>query len=153
MDKLRVFQIATIGLLLLNVVLMAFIFFAPRPGGGASPLGPREDLGLDEVQHERFLTLARAHQRQMRTANDRQTELLQAYFLQLNTDSADSPGPIPPEVAVLEREKITSTYQHLLDLKKMLRPEQQAEYPAFVDAALERILLRKSDVPPPPPGK
>lgn len=150
MDKLRVFQIATIGLLLLNIVLMAFIFFAPRPSGGP-PLRAEQRFGFDKAQDEQFFNLAQAHQRQMRAANDQQTELLQAYFLQLTTDDADNPGPLPPGVATLEAEKINSTYQHFLDIKKMLRPEQQAAFPSFVNDALERILLKKSRGQRPPP--
>lgn len=150
MDKLRVFQIATIGLLLLNVVLLAFIFFAPRPGGG-NPLRASERFGFDEAQNEQFLNLARTHQGKMREANDQQTELLQTYFLQLTTDSAESPGPLPAGVASLEADKINSTYQHFLDIKKMLRPEQQAAFPSFVRDALERILLKKDKNQRPPP--
>lgn len=152
MDKLRVFQIATLGLLLLNVLLLAFIFFAPRPGGGRSPLRTNERFGFDKAQEEQFHNLARAHKQQMRATNDRQTELLQNYFLQLATDSAANPGPLPPGVATFEREKITSTYRHFLDIKNMLHPDQQVDFPGFVDDALKRILL-KNDRPPPRKGR
>ena len=151
MDKLKVFQIATVGLLLLNIILMAFIFLARPPRGGGKPPRAAERLGLDEVQNDQFRELAKAHQRQMRTTNDRQTELLQAYFLQLTTDSAATPGPLPAGVATLEQEKINSTYQHFLEIKKILRPEQQAAFPGFIDNMLQRILLKKSKNRPPPP--
>ncbi len=151
MDKLKVFQIATVGLLLLNIVLMAFIFFSPPPRGGGKPPRAVEHFGFDEVQNEQFRKLVKVHQRQMRTTNDRQSELLQTYFLQLTTDSAATPDPLPPGVATLEQEKINSTYQHFLDIKKTLRPEQQAAFPGFIDNMLQRILLKKSKNPPPPP--
>lgn len=151
MDKLRVYQISTIGLLLLNVVLMAFIFFAPRPGG--EPLRAVERLGLDEAQAEQFHTLAREHQLQIKTVSSQQSELLQTYFLQLTTDTADKPGPLPTGVATLEAKKINGTYQHLLDIKKILRPEQQAAFPDFVNDALKRILLKKDRKGPPRKGR
>ena len=151
MKKLKVYQIATVGLLLLNVILLAFIIFAPRPGGNGPPLRVMDHFGFDAAQDEQFLSLADAHRAQMRAANDQQAELLQQYFLQLISDDAANPGPLPPGIGQVEREKINSTYEHFLDIKKMLRPEQQAAFPDFVEAALGRILLKKSEGRPGPP--
>lgn len=148
MNKLKVYQIATVGLLLLNVILLAFIIFAPRPGGNGRPVRVMDHFGFDAAQDEKFQDLAETHKEQMRTANDQQAELLQQYFLQLTSDDAANPGPLPPGIGTLEQEKINSTYEHFLDIKKMLRPEQQAAFPSFVEAALDRILLKKSEERP-----
>lgn len=148
MSKLKVYQIATAGLLLLNVILLAFIIFAPKPDGNGPPLRVMDHFGFDTAQDEQFLALADAHKAQIKAANDQQAELLQQYFLQLTSDEATNPGPLPPGIGTLEREKINSTYEHFLDIKKMLRPEQQAAFPSFVEAALDRILLKKSEERP-----
>lgn len=145
MDKLKVYQIATVGLLLLNVILLAFIIFAPKRGGNSGPLRVMEHFGFDAAQDEKFLDLAETHKAQIRTANDQQAELLKQYFLQLTSDDTANPGPMPPGIGTLERVKINSTYEHFLDIKKMLRPEQQAAFPGFVEAALQRILLKESE--------
>jgi hypothetical protein len=151
MNKLKVYQIATIGLLLLNVVLLSFIIFAPKPGGNGRPIKVMDHFGFDAAQDEKFLDLAKAHKAQIKATNDQQAELLQKYFLQLTTDEAANPGPLPPGIGMLEREKINSTYEHFLDIKEMLRPEQQEAFPSFVEAALQRILLMDSEKRPPPP--
>lgn len=140
MTKLKVYQIAALGLLLLNLALLAVIAFAPARAD-PSPQRAVEALDLDEIQHERFMTYARAHQAEMKTFNARQRELLKAYFRQLTSPSANEPGAPPPAVQEIERQKITSTYDHFLEVKALLRPDQEPQFPDFVDAVLQQIFL------------
>jgi len=139
MEKLKVYQLATVGLLLLNLGLLAFVFLAPRRGG-PSPHHAKEMLHLDAAQNEIFLALARAHQTEMRGLNERQRRELQRYFDQLKTADATTPPPIPTELGKVEGEKISSTYRHFLDVREMLRPEQETHFPGFVDRMTNRIL-------------
>ncbi len=140
MTQLKVYQFATLGLLLLNLVLLAVIALAPARAG-LTPQQAVRSLHLDNEQRDRFMTFARAHQSEMQALNARQRELLEAYFRQLTTPSAARPGPPPPAVQDIEREKITSTYQHFLEVKALLRPEQEPQFADFVDVVLEQIFL------------
>ncbi len=140
MTQLKVYQFATLGLLLLNLVLLAVIALAPARAG-LTPQQAVQSLHLDDEQRDRFMTYARTHQAEMQSLNAQQRELLEAYFRQLTTPTAEQPGPPPPAVQNLERKKITSTYQHFLEVKALLRPEQEAQFPDFVDAVLEQILF------------
>ncbi|MBB4079622.1 hypothetical protein GGR28_002247 [Lewinella aquimaris] len=144
MDKLKVYQFAAIGLLLLNLALLTFIVLAPgRMSHG--PLQAVKRFDFDAAQHDQFMTYAHAHDAKMRAFNQRQAALLETYFRQLTTPQATDPGPLPSELGTLELEKILTTYAHFLEVKDLLRPEQEEHFPAFVDAVLQQILLRKGD--------
>ena len=142
MTKLKVYQLTALGLLLLNLVLLAFIGFAPARADDA-PRRAIDAIGLDAKQQEQFIAYAQAHQAQMREYNARQNDLLEAYFRQLTTAYAATPGPPPAAVQDIERQKIVSAYQHFLEVKELLRPEQEENFPAFVDAVLGQILLEQ----------
>ena len=140
MAKLKVYQFIALGLLVLNLVLLSVIVFAPARADN-SPQRAIDTIGLDAEQQERFLDYAHAHQDEMRKYNAEQNALLETYFRQLTTDDAANPGPPPAAVQGIERQKIVSTYQHFLEVKKLLRPEQEKNFPVFVDAVLQQILL------------
>lgn len=148
MDKLKVYQVIAITMVIFNVALLAFFLFGAKPEG-RRPL-PRADkqLQLDQAQHEAFLVEVKAHQGQMKKINDQQKELLKGYFQQLATE-VEVPPAVPPEFTRLEQEKIQRTYQHLLTVKGLLRPEQEERFPRFTEIALRRILLGNKKPPPP----
>ncbi|MEM9261418.1 MAG: hypothetical protein AAGA62_17395, partial [Bacteroidota bacterium] len=60
MDKLKVYQVVAVTMLLLNIGLLAFLFLGPYTRGG-SPGRQRvhEKLQLDEDQQDLFHTSAR----------------------------------------------------------------------------------------------
>ena len=96
MTKLKLYQIAAAGLLLLNIALVVFVVIG-RPGGIPGQALKTLDLDIRRAeQHERFLEYANAHQELMRGYNARQAEVLEAHFNQLNTASANDPNPLPP---------------------------------------------------------
>lgn len=140
MTKFKLYQIAAIGLFLLNIALVSFIVFAPRGPGGMPGNAPKT-LDFDAGQHERFLEYANAHKELMRGYNTRQVEILKAHFEQLNTKSANTPEPLPQTFEEIERLKVTSTYDHFLEVKTLLRPTQEEQFPAFMEGVLGQILI------------
>lgn len=150
MDKLKVYQVVAISLLLINVGLLVFLFLgAPKDG----PLGRRpvhEMLDLDAGQNEDFFASARQHEERMKEIKSQQQEVLQKYFLQLTTPEGANPGAVPAAYTTLEQDKVGSTYQHLLEVKGLLTPEQETKFPDFVEEVLPQILGRGKRQPPPP---
>jgi len=140
MEKLTVYKLAALLLLVLNLGLLAFLFFGPHTSQGAGAPALKV-LQFDDQQHEAFKALAQVHRAEMRDLTDRQRALLREHFRQLSTDQAETPLPLPPDFAELEQEKIGSTYHHFIDVKKILRPEQREHFPQFVEQAVSRILL------------
>lgn len=153
MEKLKVYQIAAAALLVLNTALLAFIILAPKGEGAGKQFRIIDQLEMTREQHEQFLASADAHRTNMESVNKRQRELLRDYFRTLPNAQADEPAALPAEVLRLEEEKITSTYQHLLEVKGFLTPGQMDNYPAFVDGAMQRILGRQQKRPLRPKDK
>jgi hypothetical protein len=147
MSPLKVYKIAALFLLVLNLALIAVIVLAPGRSDGP-PLHAASHFGFTEEQDERFLNFARAHQNKMIDYNARQTKLLRDYFRQLTTSGAESPTPPAPEILEIERRKIESTYAHFLEVRSLLTPEQERQYPTFVDTVLARVLLPVKEVRP-----
>lgn len=141
MDKLTFYRYTSIGLLILNLAILAF-FFLFRPLMGGPPQGPPNTaiLEMDAEQHAAFQGLVEDHQEIMRTANDRQKELLSQYFSQLADPTGSPTGTFPEKYCEYEQEKIVGTYEHFLQVKGLLRPEQRAKFPLFIDQSLDQIL-------------
>lgn len=152
MDKLIFYRVSALGMLLLNLGLLTFIVLAPR-GGGPGQMPVKGRLQLDDAQHDAFLNLADAHGGTMRGLSDRQRDLLVGYFDQLEDSSIKDSPPLPGEVLELEEQKIKRTYEHLLSVRQLLRPEQAEYYPEFMRGAMSRILIQKKQPLPRRDGK
>lgn len=150
MDKLTFYRYAALGLLVLNLAILAFFFlYRPMTGG---PLGPPRPthvgLDFDEQQKEAFHGLVETHQAEMQRINRQQKDLLAEYFNTLSENQADSSLVVPQRYTKLEEEKISSTYAHFLEVKAILTPEQQQDFPNFVEQTLKNILGRGRNQPP-----
>ena len=155
MKQLQFYKYTTWALLFLNISMILFFFltrpkpFPPRDGGKRRAI---DMLKMDEQQHDIFLEYVNQHIQLMDGFDNQQRNLLKPYFNTLvdstkNTDSDNLLG----QALQMERKKIESTYQHLQDIKSILRPEQQAAFEAWINSALEVILLDKKK-PLPPKG-
>jgi len=144
MTKLKFYQFAAVGLLLLNLVMLGFFFLRPAGPVGDPLKLAREALRLDTDQQERFTELAMAHSAEMRNINARQSAILAAHFGQLTDLSTSSPTPLPAEHGELERRKVEITYAHFEEVRSLLRPEQESLFPGFVEDVLRRVLGNSS---------
>ncbi|MFK8161877.1 MAG: hypothetical protein AB8H12_05380 [Lewinella sp.] len=154
MDKLNFYRYAALGLLALNLAILAFFFlYRPLVGGPRDRPGPsHHELALDELQQDAFMTLAENHQVIMRRINQEQKDLLAKYFKTLAWSATDSTLMVPQRYTKLEAEKISGTYDHFLEVKALLRPEQQEKFPNFVERTLKNILGQDRKPPPRPRG-
>lgn len=148
MDKLNFYRYAATGLLVLNLAILAFFFLYRPLVGGPGPT--HHELKLDPGQDQAFLNLAEAHQAMMQRINQEQKDLLAGYFNTLTRNETDSATMVPQSYTKLEEEKISGTYKHFLEVKALLRPEQQQNFPSFVGRSLQNILGRERNQPPRP---
>ncbi|PHI20890.1 hypothetical protein CEQ90_05860 [Lewinellaceae bacterium SD302] len=143
MKKLKFYQLAAAGLLLLNLVLLTLLLWQPRfppPPGGHAAI---ELFNLSEEQNDTFLALAEQHKEKIGSLNARHEELIKEYLDGLKT-SAGQTTPLPPAVLVeLETKKVVSLYDHLSEVKAILTPDQMEAFPEFVDALTHQIFSRE----------
>lgn len=155
MDKLKFYRYAALGLLVLNLAILAFFFlYRPLFGGPHQPPPPtHHELGFDEAQQDAFSGLVETHRTMMQRINQEQKDLLAGYFSNLARNEPDSAAIVPKHYTKLEEEKITGTYDHFLEVKALLRPDQQPNFPSFVDRSLKSILGQGGNPPPRPKGR
>ncbi|MEM9821456.1 MAG: hypothetical protein AAF985_10305 [Bacteroidota bacterium] len=148
MSQLNFFKYTTVGLLVLNVSMIAFFFLTkPRPplNEGSAHHRVVKLLDLDKAQGEKFFQSARNHHDQLPLIEDRQKEALQTYFNSLLSapDSIDL-APALEKIVQLERQKVVLTYQHFEEIRGMLKPEQVPKFESFMGEVLKTLLLPKS---------
>ncbi len=145
MDKFTFYRNATFGLLGMNLVLLALhllpLIGGPPEGPGSNMARAVNRLELDKNQHEYFMASAEAHRKNMERINQQQRDILRQYFKGLTATPPAVRPTLPPEYATLNVEKVTTTYQHFLTVKDLLRPEQMPLYAPWVETATRRLLI------------
>jgi len=154
MGKLQFYKFATLGLLLLNVSMIAFFLLTKPPHHhskeGRTTMRADQRMHLDKAQHQTFLDYADKHKVRMKAINEKQGELLKPYFYTLvDTTQEVNTQNILEEVKTLEGQKIEFVYQHFKEVKSVLRKEQYVYFKSFVDNVFERIVKGKKDSNPP----
>ncbi|WP_296705680.1 hypothetical protein [Algoriphagus sp.] len=111
-----------------------------------------EKLNLDENQRELYFQLALSHRESLARVEKEQKPLLEEYFSSLKNQSDDSMAQdsLLNLIVGLDREKLTLTYSHFSELKKICNPDQTL---AFDDIVVEitQVLVGGDKKSPPPP--
>ncbi|MEO1436184.1 MAG: hypothetical protein AAFV80_11660 [Bacteroidota bacterium] len=155
MPPLRFFKGTTIFLLIMNLVMVGFIFLkAPKPAAKSGPQRvplqekAKDIMQMNDDQHTRFLASAQEHIHLVEDVEKQQKDLLDTYFAQLiNGEAILNSDSLLAVVQQLEGEKITLTYQHLEALKGLLGPDQLAGFDVFMQEVLHLILTPKRKKP------
>ncbi|TXF86295.1 hypothetical protein FUA23_19440 [Neolewinella aurantiaca] len=148
MEKVTLYKFTIAGLLLLNLILVAFLWFG-RPSAQFGPGTFEEPFGLNEQQKSEFFESVEKHKAITQQVNMNQREILKNYFGALKDPTVFTSQPVPPEIISLEEQKIQSTYDHFLAVKNILTPEQLSEYPGFIDHVIRQVLKRGQQKPKP----
>ena len=156
--KKETIWIALVSFLIVLNATILFLFMGGknpgRPGqGGQTPrdLQIIEALSLNEEQQENFEILKEEHRGKMRDLNSETDEMLQAYFMLLESGEIYSAqkDSLESEFATLEKEKINVTFDHFQKLKTICNPDQQKEFDAFLPTLIELVLPRDQEKLPP----
>ncbi len=146
MTQIKFYRLLVAGLLLLNILVLAFFLFnqsEPRPERGPRAAGFQAEvpriLELDSAQQLTFSALAEQHNQQIAAINEEQQKLLLPYFESIADSSVDLENElVQTRFQQLELEKLIVTRQHFIEVKNILNPPQ---YPLF-DALMEKITDR-----------
>ena len=164
MEQLKFYKVASLGLLLLNLGIIAFFWFNRPPHSHLPPpgQGPNNEatafqnktiglLDLDEEQAATFRDLARGHGEEIGNLNRDQTNSLQAYFeTAYQATTLAVRDSLLNGIQEIESRKIVTTLDHFLAVKALLDEDQLSEFDEFVSEAIGRILdVGKKSAPPP----
>lgn len=148
MKSLSFFKTATFFLLLLNLVLIFFLFQG-RPRGHRPPKADFQKraikiLELDATQRDEFKDLAKRHGEAIEVLNAESSSTLKPYFHRIFTESnASQKDSLMLRFQAIEKEKVEITRDHFQEVKKMLKPEQEQHLDLFLKRAVNVLLLDK----------
>jgi protein CpxP len=135
MEKNKLQRIIIIGLIVLNIGLIGFVFLRPHgKGPHRKHMEPKhaiiEKLHLDKTQIEAYSALIRIHQSQIKKANDEQNMLKQDLYSLL--DHSELNDTAKKSLLVLlgnNQQKIEQIhFSHFNDIKSICRPDQLDEF-------------------------
>lgn len=144
MNKIKLLSIAVIGLLLLNLGILAFLYLRqfrhPRPHDGRPFREPREvvieRLNLDKEQVAKYDALIKVHRQQRAAANEKIHDMKSALFASVPSGSVAVRDSILNLIVAEEKQLELVHYNHFTDIKNLCRPEQQK---AFADLSKDML--------------
>lgn len=148
MNKSKLYIIIIIGLLLSNILLIAFFIGKkpPHPMHG----GPRNEiiakLNFDENQIKQYDELIKLHRKEIEKKEGEIIELKNTLYLQLAKEENKAPkDSIINELGRIQIEIENTHYSHFADIKAICKPEQLESY----NQLLKEIAKLFSHQPPP----
>jgi periplasmic protein CpxP/Spy len=144
MNKIKLLSIAVIGLLLLNLGILGFLYLRQqrhaRPHDGRPQREPREvvieRLNLDKDQIAKYDALIKVHRQQRAAANEKIHTMKSALFASVPDGSTVARDSILTLLIAEERQLELVHYNHFTDIKKLCKPDQQR---AFEDLSKDML--------------
>ena len=161
MTRLRAFQLFSIVMVFLNLVLLAIVAFGalrtvdplPRQLGGLQDRIANE-LQLDANQRAAYRASRQIHQQEMRQLNDAHTRLVLDYFrAAIMDEDTGSAQALLSQIGASEQAKVSATTAHFLTLKHLCTEEQLVHFPEVIRGAIDQMHLRPQKRRPPPKGQ
>ncbi|WP_332452945.1 hypothetical protein [Chryseobacterium aquaticum] len=146
MTKNRFYIFIIIGLLISNMLLVAFILLKKPPQHS----GPRnliiERLKFDENQIQQYDELISQHRMQIREKRHEMTDLKTRYYSLLKSEDNKNGDSLINEIGKLSMETEKINYKHFQDIKRICRPDQMKNFDNLIDDF--ENLFNRPDKPP-----
>lgn len=147
MKKEKLLTIAIVALLILNLGTLGFLFMSHgkppmgRPGGKPVDAIIIEGLKLNENQIAQFEDLKHEHHSQMMRLQETDKNLHETYFALLKTSNPDlkQETNLRQQLANLDQEKDSITFDHFKKLRGICNPEQQQRFDSLIDEILRAL--------------
>lgn len=153
MEKTKLLTIAVIGLLLLNMGILGFLFFAPHPPKGPEGMQQRHPekmvihrLQLDDTQQQAYRKLIEAHRAAMEQLRSDSRAIRKQYYGLLAESSIDNTkvDSLRQLIARNQMRIDSVNFEHFEAIKDLCNPEQKIAFNGLVDD------LMRAFMPPPP---
>jgi hypothetical protein len=161
MTKTRLLTIAVIGLLLVNLGILAFLFFrqpAHPPMGGPGRSGPGgegpkkiiiERLHFDTEQAAQYEKLIVAHRKQISELGDQIRETKNSLYSTLSSTTQLNKDSLETRLGEIQKQIESTHYNHFADIKKLCKPDQLKDFNALTKE-LARFFAPGKNLPPSP---
>jgi hypothetical protein len=134
MNKTRFLTLAVIGLVLLNIGMVAFLLSGKMPPHKGE--GPRkiiiERLRFDQKQVADYEKLIQKHRDDIRQKESELMAARQAIYNQLLGEDLSKKDSLTAQVGHLQTAVEQIHFAHFQDIKNLCRPDQKADFDALV---------------------
>ena len=137
MSKIRLLTIAVIGLLIINLAVLTFLFLRrPAPPGPAGPgrrgETPREIIGrrleLDPGQLQAYDQLIEEHRKSIRELDRQIRDAKNQLYETLRDSTGTGKDSLVAVIGKLHEDIERTHYHHFSGIRSLLRPAQQKEF-------------------------
>jgi len=137
MNKEKFYKWTIVGLVVSNLFLAVFLFFRSLPPKRFAPDAPKriiiERLHFDKNQIAQYESLIQEHRKQIRTKDEEirklKNELYSLLPVENNSSKKDS---LITLMAEKQKDVEYIHYNHFVDIKKLCKPNQMADYNLLV---------------------
>lgn len=146
MDRTKLLTITVLGLLIINIGTLSFLFFSSRSnhGGGHGPNhvmmeGPKkiisERLNFDGHQQELFEKIVLEHKEQMHTLSTKARHLHDELFGLLKSENfnANLKDSLLNEISVNQKNLDNLNFDHFQKIKSICKPQQLSAYNELIE--------------------
>lgn len=149
MNKFRTLWIAIIGLVLMNVGIMLWLWLSPRMGGREQqPFFLEKELSFTPEQIESYRQMRREHFDKIKEIRDSVKTKKEALLKQFTKNLSDEElWKISTDIESINIKVNVMTYKHLQAVYAMCTPEQKKKF----DTMINEIAFQMSKPQPPPP--
>ena len=157
MSKLKWLSTAAIGLLLINLCLVLFLFLGKPPHAqeGRRPYeqGPKNKiidmLRFDKDQVEKYENLIKQHRTSVRLLEEGIREVKSKLYLTLNEKGSGAKDSLVNQLGDLQMQIENVHYNHFLEIKRLCKPNQQAYFTELTGNLVEFFHPEKQGHTPP----
>lgn len=158
MSKLKLLNIALVGLIVINLVLVTFLFFRKPlnlPGGQppVSKRGPQEmvikQLHFDKDQVSQYENLIEVHKNSIKMFEDSISITKNELYKSLENENISTKDSLISRLGTLQKEIELTHYDHFADIKKICKPDQIVYYNELISKLAD--FFSPKNRPPPPP--
>ncbi len=165
MSKTKLLTIAVIGLLVINIAVVGFLFLKKpphprdgRPAGMEKGMakeqnGPKniiiEKLHFDKEQAAQYETLIEQHQAIIKSLNDSIKDAKNDLYSSLTNETFTGKDSLIAKLGLLQRQVELTHYDHFSAIKKLCKPDQLENYAALTKEISRFFAPPKKDGPPP----
>lgn len=158
MTKIKLLSIAVVGLLLINIGILTFLFLSKpvhMPGDG--PMGKKggpqsviiERLHFDKEQVVQYEKLIDLHQQTIRELDGQIREIKNQLYATLADETDKNKDSLQNKLGEIQRQIESVHYHHFEEIQKLCKPGQLEYFKSLTGELAKFFAPGKKSLPPP----
>ena len=158
MSKIKLLSIAVLGLLIINIGILLFLFLRkpvhppgdrPIQGKGATKNIIIELLNFDKEQVVQYEKLINLHQQSVKELDGQIRETKNQLYSTLASDAVISKDSLENKLGELQKQIEVVHYNHFSEIKRLCKPEQIEKFNSLSHELAKLFAPGRNSQPPP----